>query len=46
MEARRRCFARTDCYTELELAVRALVKVNLGFVEENRGSLLGSVTTW
>ncbi len=43
-EAREALFRSNGLYTELELAVRALVKVNLGFVEENRGSLLGSVT--
>ncbi|WP_421273312.1 methyl-accepting chemotaxis protein [Aeromonas taiwanensis] len=43
-EAREALFRSNRLYTELELAVRALVKVNLGFVEENRGSLLGSVT--
>ena len=43
-EAREALFRSNGLYTELELAVRALVKVNLGFVEENCGSLLGSVT--
>ncbi len=43
-EAREALFRSNGLYTELELAVRARVKVNLGFVEENRGSLLGSVT--
>ncbi|BCR29615.1 methyl-accepting chemotaxis protein [Aeromonas caviae] len=43
-EAREALFRSNGLYTELELAVRALVKVNLGFVEENRDSLLGSVT--
>jgi methyl-accepting chemotaxis protein len=42
-EAREALFAFNGLYTELEQAVRALVEVNLGFVEENRGSLLGSV---
>ncbi len=41
--ARDALFASNGAYTELEQSVQGLVEVNLGFVQENRGSLLGSV---
>ncbi|MGS3150763.1 methyl-accepting chemotaxis protein [Aeromonas sanarellii] len=42
-QARDVLFGSNAAYTELEQSVNALVEVNLGFVRENRGSLLGSV---
>nr|AXV45753.1 Methyl-accepting chemotaxis protein McpQ [uncultured organism] len=42
-QARDALFQSNGSYTELEQGVNALVEVNLGFVQENRGSLLGSV---
>ncbi|MFM5818236.1 methyl-accepting chemotaxis protein [Aeromonas sanarellii] len=42
-QARDVLFASNGAYTELEQSVQGLVEVNLGFVQENRGSLLGSV---
>ncbi|MFM5879946.1 methyl-accepting chemotaxis protein [Aeromonas sanarellii] len=42
-QARDVLFGSNAAYSELEQSVNALVEVNLGFVRENRGSLLGSV---
>ncbi|POV91586.1 methyl-accepting chemotaxis protein [Aeromonas sp. ASNIH8] len=42
-QARDVLFGSNADYTELEQSVNALVEVNLDFVRENRGSLLGSV---
>ena len=42
-QARAQLFQSNGTYNELEQAVNALVEVNLGFVQENRDSLLGSI---
>ena len=42
-QAKDQLFQSNPIYGELEQAVNGLVEVNLGFVKENRGSLLGSV---
>ncbi|HDZ8912234.1 TPA: methyl-accepting chemotaxis protein [Aeromonas hydrophila] len=42
-QAKDQLFQSNPIYGELELAVNGLVAVNLGFVKENRGSLLDSV---
>ena len=43
-QAKAQLFQSNPIYGELEKAVNGLVEVNLGFVKENRGSLLGSVS--
>lgn len=43
-QAKTQLFQSNPIYGELEKAVNALVEVNLGFVKENRSSLLGSVS--
>ena len=42
-QARAQLFQSNGTYNALEQAVNALVEVNLGFVQENRNSLLGSI---
>ena len=42
-QARAQLFQSNGSYNALEQAVNALVEVNLGFVQENRDSLLGSI---
>lgn len=42
-QAKEALFQSNGAFTALEQSVNALVEVNLGFVQENRGSLLGSV---
>ncbi|MGY3858741.1 methyl-accepting chemotaxis protein [Aeromonas intestinalis] len=44
VQAKEALFQSNAAYSDLEQSVNALVDVNLGFVQENRGSLLGSVT--
>ncbi|MFM5169888.1 methyl-accepting chemotaxis protein [Aeromonas veronii] len=43
-QAKAQLFQSNPIYGELEKAVNGLVEVNLGFVKENRSSLLGSVS--
>ena len=43
-QAKTRLFASNPLFGALEQAVNALIDVNLGFVKENRSSLLGSVS--
>ncbi|ENO3976694.1 methyl-accepting chemotaxis protein [Aeromonas veronii] len=43
-QAKTQLFASNPLFGALEQAVNSLVQVNLGFVKENRGSLLGSVS--
>ncbi|MGY3885364.1 methyl-accepting chemotaxis protein [Aeromonas aquatica] len=43
-QAKDELFQSNGAYAELERSVNGLVDVNLGFVQENRGSLLGSVS--
>lgn len=43
-EAKTQLFASNPLFGALEQAVNSLIQVNLGFVKENRGSLLGSVS--
>ncbi|MFM5698481.1 methyl-accepting chemotaxis protein [Aeromonas veronii] len=43
-QAKTQLFASNPLFGALELAVNSLIQVNLGFVKENRGSLLGSVS--
>ncbi|MGK4476148.1 methyl-accepting chemotaxis protein [Aeromonas molluscorum] len=44
-QARTLLFQTNDRYSRLEQEVNNLINVNLGFVQENRGGLLGSVST-
>ncbi|MGL5526675.1 MAG: methyl-accepting chemotaxis protein [Aeromonas veronii] len=43
-QAKTQLFASNPVFGALEQAVNSLIQVNLGFVKENRGSLLGSVS--
>ncbi|MFE8711735.1 methyl-accepting chemotaxis protein [Aeromonas allosaccharophila] len=43
-QAKEQLFASNAAFGSLEQAVNALIDVNLGFVKENRSSLLGSVS--
>lgn len=43
-QAKTQLFASNPLFGALEQAVNSLIQVNLGFVKENRGSLLGSVS--
>jgi len=43
-QAKNQLFASNPIFGSLEQAVNALIEVNLGFVKENRGSLLDSVS--
>ncbi|MGE6105547.1 methyl-accepting chemotaxis protein [Aeromonas veronii] len=43
-QAKTQLFASNPLFGALEQAVNSLIQVNLGFVTENRGSLLGSVS--
>ncbi|CAJ1807611.1 methyl-accepting chemotaxis protein [Aeromonas veronii] len=43
-QAKTQLFASNPLFGTLEQAVNSLIQVNLGFVKENRGSLLGSVS--
>ncbi|MFM5812359.1 methyl-accepting chemotaxis protein [Aeromonas veronii] len=43
-QAKTQLFASNPLFGALEQAVNSLILVNLGFVKENRGSLLGSVS--
>ncbi|WP_421283769.1 methyl-accepting chemotaxis protein [Aeromonas veronii] len=43
-QAKIQLFASNPLFGALEQAVNSLIQVNLGFVKENRGSLLGSVS--
>ncbi|WAG08416.1 methyl-accepting chemotaxis protein [Aeromonas jandaei] len=43
-QAKTQLFASNPLFGALEQAVSSLIQVNLGFVKENRGSLLGSVS--
>lgn len=43
-QAKTQLFASNPLFGVLEQAVNSLIQVNLGFVKENRGSLLGSVS--
>ncbi|MCS3458653.1 methyl-accepting chemotaxis protein [Aeromonas sp. BIGb0445] len=44
-QARVQLFQTNEGYSRLEQEVNNLISVNLGFVQENRGGLLGSVST-
>ncbi|MFM5713352.1 MULTISPECIES: methyl-accepting chemotaxis protein [Aeromonas] len=43
-QAKTQLFASNPLFGALEQAVNSLIQLNLGFVKENRGSLLGSVS--
>ncbi|HHP5403215.1 TPA: methyl-accepting chemotaxis protein [Aeromonas veronii] len=43
-QAKTQLFSSNPLFGALEQAVNSLIQVNLGFVKENRGSLLGSVS--
>ncbi|MFQ1971468.1 methyl-accepting chemotaxis protein [Aeromonas veronii] len=43
-QAKTQLFASNPLFGALEQAVNSLIQVNLGFVKDNRGSLLGSVS--
>ncbi|MCS3457624.1 methyl-accepting chemotaxis protein [Aeromonas sp. BIGb0405] len=44
-QARVQLFQTNEGYSRLEQEVNNLISVNLGFVQENRGGLLGSIST-